>query len=155
MPCLLKSGDDGNRTRTNRSTICRAKPLTLRHRVVNRVAQVGVEPTASLVLSQGGLPVAYRAVVSDSTQNRTRTCKHPGLSRIALPVGVSRPESSWVDSNHRSSPCKGAAFAARPQDRCVSCQLSVETSRNRRWWFAVAHCPLPTAYCQKSTPPRI
>src|SRR5262245_66283466 len=26
------------------------------------VAQVGVEPTASLVLSQGGLPVAYRAV---------------------------------------------------------------------------------------------
>ena len=27
------------------------------------VAQVGVEPTASLVLSQGGLPVAYRAVV--------------------------------------------------------------------------------------------
>ena len=25
------------------------------------VAQVGVEPTASLVLSQGGLPVAYRA----------------------------------------------------------------------------------------------
>ena len=25
------------------------------------VAQVGVEPTASLVLSQGGLPIAYRA----------------------------------------------------------------------------------------------
>jgi hypothetical protein len=25
------------------------------------VAQVGIEPTASLVLSQGGLPVAYRA----------------------------------------------------------------------------------------------
>ena len=53
------------------------------------VALVGVEPTASLVLSQGGLPVAYRAVVSESTQNRTRTCKHPGLSRIALPIGVS------------------------------------------------------------------
>ena len=28
-----------------------------------RVAQVGVEPTASKVLSRGGLPVAYRAVV--------------------------------------------------------------------------------------------
>ncbi len=28
-----------------------------------KVAQVGVEPTASLVLSQGGLPVAYRAAV--------------------------------------------------------------------------------------------
>ena len=26
------------------------------------VAQVGIEPTASLVLSQGGLPVAYRAM---------------------------------------------------------------------------------------------
>ena len=28
-----------------------------------QVAQVGVEPTASLVLSQGGLPIAYRAAV--------------------------------------------------------------------------------------------
>ena len=27
------------------------------------VAQVGFEPTASLVLSQGGLPVAYRALL--------------------------------------------------------------------------------------------
>ena len=27
------------------------------------VAQVGVEPTASLVLSQGGLPIAYRAIL--------------------------------------------------------------------------------------------
>ena len=26
------------------------------------IAQVGLEPTASLVLSQGGLPIAYRAV---------------------------------------------------------------------------------------------
>ena len=34
-----------------------------RGRIVVRVAQVGVEPTASLVLSQGGLPIAYRAVV--------------------------------------------------------------------------------------------
>ena len=32
-----------------------------------RVAQVGVEPTASLVLSQGGLPVAYRAVAFRSS----------------------------------------------------------------------------------------
>ncbi len=52
------------------------------------VAQVGFEPTASLVLSQGGLPVAYRAVLSISAQRRIRTCNHPGLSRIALPVGV-------------------------------------------------------------------
>ena len=34
------------------------------------VAQVGVEPTASLVLSQGGLPVAYRAAV---VPDRSRT----------------------------------------------------------------------------------
>ena len=27
------------------------------------MAQVGLEPTASLVLSQGGLPIAYRAEV--------------------------------------------------------------------------------------------
>ena len=27
------------------------------------MAQVGFEPTASLVLSQGGLPIAYRAVL--------------------------------------------------------------------------------------------
>ena len=26
------------------------------------IAQVGLEPTASLVLSQGGLPIAYRAM---------------------------------------------------------------------------------------------
>ena len=109
---------------------------------------MGVEPTASLVLSQGGLPVAYRAGLFSvpragvepakpeggwvtatgarqcpadayssgsgggrthsipgskpgwsanclpsrrfvSTQSRDRTCKHPGLSRAALPIGVS------------------------------------------------------------------
>ena len=56
------------------------------------VAQVGLEPTASLVLSQGGLPIAYRAIFSVSAQNRTRTCKRPGLSRAALPLGVSGPK---------------------------------------------------------------
>ena len=29
-----------------------------------KITRVGVEPTASLVLSQGGLPIAYRAVFS-------------------------------------------------------------------------------------------
>jgi hypothetical protein len=38
----------------------RALRAALRGRV--SVAQVGIEPTASLVLSQGGLPVAYRAM---------------------------------------------------------------------------------------------
>ena len=36
------------------------------------VAQVGLEPTASLVLSQGGLPIAYRAIWnSGAPGNRT------------------------------------------------------------------------------------
>jgi hypothetical protein len=38
----------------------RALRAALRGRM--SVAQVGIEPTASLVLSQGGLPVAYRAM---------------------------------------------------------------------------------------------
>ena len=47
------------------------------------VAQVGLEPTASLVLSQGGLPIAYRAV-SGAPGNRTPIfC----LQNRRLPVG--------------------------------------------------------------------
>ena len=42
----------------------RALQAAPRGRIVFRVAQVGLEPTASLVLSQGGLPIAYRAVLS-------------------------------------------------------------------------------------------
>jgi hypothetical protein len=30
----------------------------------NSVAQVGLEPTASLVLNRGGLPIAYRAEIA-------------------------------------------------------------------------------------------
>ena len=41
----------------------RALQAAPRGHVVVLVAQVGVEPTASKVLSRGGLPVAYRAVV--------------------------------------------------------------------------------------------
>ena len=48
------------------------------------VAQVGLEPTGgwstSLGSSQGGLPIAYRAI---STQSRIRTCKHLILSQAA------------------------------------------------------------------------
>ena len=44
-------------------TAWRALLAAPRGRIVLRVAQVGLEPTASLVLSQGGLPIAYRAVV--------------------------------------------------------------------------------------------
>ena len=115
---MIKSGDDGNRTRTNRSTICRAEPLTLRHRVVFRVAQVGLEPTASLSLSQGGLPIAYRAVLLVSTQSRIRTCKHPGLIRTALPLGVSGPDQVVPDGVEPSFPgCDPSVVAVGPRDR--------------------------------------
>ena len=47
----------------------RALQAAPRGHVHVQVAQVGVEPTASLVLSQGGLPVAYRAeVVPDGVE---------------------------------------------------------------------------------------
>src|SRR4051794_31295898 len=52
------------------------------------MAQEGVEPSASLVLGESGLPVAYRAVIHPSTRGGIRTRKHPVLSRAARPVGV-------------------------------------------------------------------
>ncbi len=47
---------------------------------------MGVEPIASLVLSQGGLPFAYRAMLC--ALGRSRTGNRAGLSRAALPIGV-------------------------------------------------------------------
>ena len=61
------------------------------------MAQVGLEPTASLVLSQGGLPIAYRAgsnqnIASAHGEIRTRT--RLGLSQAAQPIGVPGREPS-------------------------------------------------------------
>jgi hypothetical protein len=53
------------------------------------MAQVGFEPTASFVLSEGGLPIAYRAM-SMNAKGRIRTGNRAGLSRAALPIGVPR-----------------------------------------------------------------
>ena len=54
------------------------------------MAQVGFEPTASLVLSESGLPVAYRAEVREraDAQGEIRTRNRSGLSRAARPIGV-------------------------------------------------------------------
>ena len=52
-----------------------------------QVAQVGLEPKASLVLSESGLPIAYRAMLP-SAQGENRTHNRAGLSRAALPIGV-------------------------------------------------------------------
>ena len=43
-------------------TAWRALLAAPRGQCLLQMAQVGLEPTASLVLSQGGLPIAYRAV---------------------------------------------------------------------------------------------
>jgi hypothetical protein len=52
------------------------------------VAQAGFEPAASFVLSEGGLPVAYRAERCGlfCAQSRNRTCTRSGLSRAAQPL---------------------------------------------------------------------
>src|SRR4051812_29997340 len=56
------------------------------------MAQEGFEPSASLVLSESGLPIAYRAgkdlYPGPTTQGGSRTHRRPGLSRAARPVGV-------------------------------------------------------------------
>ena len=88
------------------------------------VAQVGLEPTASLVLSQGGLPIAYRAIYCFvSTQDRTRTCKHSSLNRAALPIGVSGQLVSFQvvpDGVEPSFPgCEPSVVTVGPRD-CVS-----------------------------------
>ena len=44
-------------------TAWRALLAAPRGQCFDSVAQVGLEPTASLVLSQGGLPIAYRAIL--------------------------------------------------------------------------------------------
>ena len=61
-------------------------PTRLDYRRIVLEDQVGLEPTASVVLSQGGLPIAYRASYLLCAQSRTRTCNRAGLSRAALPT---------------------------------------------------------------------
>ena len=58
-----------------------------------QIAQVGLEPTASLVLSEGGLPIAYRAMFSlipkaGVEPADARPSLQPTLSRAAQPIGV-------------------------------------------------------------------
>src|SRR5262249_30426172 len=72
----------------------RALRAAPRGHLVDRIelAQEGFEPSASLVLSESGLPVAYRAVdrrdFAGTTQGGIRTHRRPGLGRAARPVGV-------------------------------------------------------------------
>src|SRR5687768_8265982 len=70
-----------------------------RQRTREKVAQVGFEPTASLLLEQSGLPVAYRAV---DLRRRAHEESSPGWTRTT-----------------ESSLCKSDAFATGLQDHVV------------------------------------
>ena len=67
------------------------------------------------VLSQGGLPLAYRAVPRTGVEVSNRL----GLSQAALPIGVPGPKWSRMGSNHRFPGCGPSVFAARPRDHRV------------------------------------
>ena len=88
------------------------------------VAQAGFEPAASFVLSEGGLPVAYRAVLSVCAQNRSRTCTRSGLSRAAQPLaylGLMIAFELIPDGLEPSLPgCRPGVVAAGPRDRGVN-----------------------------------
>ena len=83
------------------------------------MAQEGVEPSASLVLSESGLPIAYRAAEHlhpcPSTQGGIRTHRRPGLSRAARPLaylGLSR-RKPW-DSNPQAAMTPPPVFKTGP-----------------------------------------
>src|SRR3954452_2491817 len=73
------------------------------------MAQEGVEPSASLVLSESGLPIAYRAGrdlnPGATTQRGSRTHRRPGLSRAARPLAYlgDSQRKPW-DSTPRAAP---------------------------------------------------
>ncbi len=75
-----------------------------------RMAQEGVEPSASLVLSEGGLPVAYRA-----------TCV---IRRV-----VKDPESARRESN---PPVRRGKPVPRPLGQGHGCEYGVRGSNSRR-----------------------
>ena len=62
------------------------------------VAQVGLEPTASLVLSQGGLPIAYRAVCPEQESNPQPPGFKPSRSADWRTWAI---KWSRMESNHR------------------------------------------------------
>jgi hypothetical protein len=88
---------DGIRTHDLRRDRATSTPgCSARTKFCNSVAQVGLEPTASLVLSESGLPIAYRAVLISCAQDGSRTHKHLGLSQAALPICVrERSSPGW------------------------------------------------------------
>ena len=64
------------------------------------MAQVGVEPTASLVLSQGGRPVAYRAVCPERELNPQTLGFKPSRSAELAYLGESGPGRTRTADRH-------------------------------------------------------
>jgi hypothetical protein len=83
------------------------------------MAQEGLEPSASFVLGESGLPIAYRAGKDlnpgATTQGGSRTHRRPGLSRAARPVGVpGRVAAEAVGLEPTSGPRPPPVFKTGP-----------------------------------------
>ena len=120
------------------------------------MAQEGVEPSASLVLSESGLPVAYRAGrglnPGATTQGGIRTHRRPGLSRAARPVGVpGRVAAEAVGLEPTSGPRPPPVFRTGPSSgRMASVRLDSEfrgldsnqrPPRSERGVTTTSNCP--------------
>src|SRR5262249_6628421 len=96
------------------------------------MAQEGVEPSASLVLSESSLPIAYRAGrdlnPGATTQGGSRTHRRPGLSRAARPLGVpGRLAAEAVGLEPTSGPRPQPVFKTGPSSgRMASVRLEPE-----------------------------
>jgi hypothetical protein len=115
------------------------------------MAQEGVEPSASLVLSESGLPVAYRAGrdlnPGPTTQGGIRTHRRPGLSRAARPLAyLGDSERKPWDSNPRAAPRPPPAFKTGPSSgRMASKFRGLDSNprppRSGRGVTTVSNCP--------------
>ena len=120
------------------------------------MAQEGVEPSASLVLSESGLPVAYRAGEDlnpgTSTQGGIRTHRRPGLSRAARPLAyLGDVEAEAVGLEPTSGPRPPPVFKTGPSSgRMASVRASTEfrglesnqrPPRSERGVTTTSNCP--------------
>ena len=94
---------------------------------------MGFEPTIFAVTGRRALQAAPRGRIDFSSSGGSRTHSIPGSkprwsasclpshvaprARVELANARDQRCASVPDSNQRSSPCKGAAFAARPRDQ--------------------------------------
>jgi hypothetical protein len=81
---------------------------------------VGVEPTASLVLSRGGLPVAYRAIFSCQYPEQESNLQTSGFKPDRSAVGVPGRDRVVPDGIEPSFPgCEPGVVAVGPRDCAI------------------------------------